>query len=170
MSISPPTACRNASSGCPGYAVERGLCSGCLAQSKPTAVAASDPTSHLRWKPYVKGERSEHDRLMATSQWKNRTAPTCKSCNPICQRIIDGVRCTRPSKEVHHLSADLKRFYDPSNLVALCAEDHPKTQGEPEAPREYAPTRWIFGAVYEHPKPSNPKQGEVTIGENGVAR
>lgn len=172
MSANPPIACRNASQGCPGYSVGRGLCEKCLKESGQSATSTPAPIqkSPLRWKPYVKGERSEHDKLMKKSQWINRTSPTCKALNPICQRIIDGVRCTNPSKEVHHLSANLKRFFDPSNLVALCPGCHIKTKGDPvDAPREYADTKWILGAVYEHPKPPKPQQGEVVITDKGTA-
>ncbi len=78
--------------------------------------------------------------------------------NPLCQRIFeDGSRCRYPSKEIHHLSADPKLFFTPSNLVALCKACHHKDQGESaDTPRFYAPTIWLGGVTYPHLEPPPP--------------
>jgi hypothetical protein len=123
------------------------------------------------FEPNVRSARPQHDRLLDTSQWKNRTSPTLRAHNPICQLIVDGVRCKQAGREVHHIDADPAKFFDPDNLVNLCRECHYKLQGDdPANPRHYAPTLWLFGATYDHPEPPPKlKQGEVRIGPNGVA-
>jgi hypothetical protein len=167
MAANPPVACRTP--GCYQIAVERGFCPKCL-EANPKKPDDNARHKLLRYKPYVKGERTEHDKLMAKSQWINRTSPTLKACNPICQLIVGGVQCTRPAVEVHHIDPDLKRFFDPSNLVGLCRPHNHKGVGDdPANPREYAPTKWILGAIFEHPKPPKLTQGQVVITAQGTA-
>lgn len=70
--------------------------------------------------------------------------------NVICQRIVDGVRCTRKVEILHHIVSPKKQrglMYTPSNVVGVCKQHHPPTEGEPEEnlPRLgeiYVPTVW----------------------------
>jgi len=87
------------------------------------------------------------EQLYHTSAYKHRFQPRMKSCNPICQRIINGERCTRPSTVLHHLNEPRTNegFHDPKNIVMLCACHHPG--GKPGTPEwregvDYAPTNW----------------------------
>jgi len=54
--------------------------------------------------------------------------------NPMCARLHDGQRCTRPAVIVHHLR-DPFQFpwlqFVHTNVVPLCREDHPNTPGTP---------------------------------------
>jgi hypothetical protein len=155
MAANVPTACRTP--GCSGTCYPETGHSYCEDCEAAKAKEATTPQpAHLRW-PIKKpkgAERTEHDRILATSQWKNRTSPTMKACNPLCQRVLpNGKQCWRAAKEVHHLDDNPTLFFNPANLVGLCAEHHPKSQGEnPNDPREYVPTKWIGGAVFPHPK------------------
>jgi hypothetical protein len=119
-------------------------------------------------------DSSEHDRLMRTSRWKNKVSPLCRSFNPLCQRLKwNGTRwaqCRYPSKEVHHIDANIRLFWAPANLVALCGDCHHKGQGDSGVceQRFYVPTKWILGGVHPHPLPP-PGKGEVVIGPDGFA-
>lgn len=67
--------------------------------------------------------------------------------NYICQRIIGGARCDRPSQVLHHLRdpQTARELYDPRNGVMLCREHHPGGRaGTPEWREgvDYAPTVW----------------------------
>lgn len=107
---------------------------------------------NLRW--HKPGERDNVDRFYHTAEWE-RFSKTFRALNPICQLIVDGVQCRYPSKEVHHLVSPRVNFnkrVDPANAVALCPEHHPKSEGEPDIPREYVPTHWLMGATFSHPK------------------
>jgi len=91
-----------------------------------------------------------------SSPWR-KCSHHIRRCNPLCQAIWWGVRCTRPSTLVHHLVApevDPAKRTDPSNLVALCEHCHITTTGD-AGQREYAPTiSNVAGATYtyEHGK------------------
>jgi hypothetical protein len=48
--------------------------------------------------------------------------------NPICQRIVNGVRCFQPAAICHHLvgiNESVELRLDPRNLVAVCRHHHP---------------------------------------------
>jgi hypothetical protein len=52
--------------------------------------------------------------------------------HPVCQRVIDGVRCLQPATVVHHLLSPRDRpdlFTTESNCRAVCAAHHPTGQG-----------------------------------------
>jgi 5-methylcytosine-specific restriction endonuclease McrA len=50
--------------------------------------------------------------------------------NPICQRIHDdGRQCTHAAEEVHHVVEERARFWDPTNLVAVCNPCHLAARG-----------------------------------------
>ena len=175
MAANVPTACRNTRYGCGGTCFpELGHthCSSCeAANAKEQAAAKPQPAQVLRWPK--SGERDRVDKFYHTSEWE-RFSKTCRSCNPLCQLIVDGVQCRFPSAEVHHLAsprADWQRRMDPANVVCLCPEHHPKSVGEASnSVREYVPTKFILGAIYHHPKHEPLKQGEVRILANGIAR
>src|SRR6266571_6754405 len=130
MAGSPPTACRTP--GCSGTCFpETGhsYCADCEAAHNQEQATRPKQEPQPR---YTGNTRvTEHDRLIHSSTWMRKTSPTMRLLNPLCQRIFeDGSRCRYPSKEIHHLSADPKLFFTPSNLVALCKACHHKDQGE----------------------------------------
>jgi hypothetical protein len=54
--------------------------------------------------------------------------------NPMCARLINGQRCTRPAVILHHLKDPItfpSLQFVTSNVVPLCREDHPNTPGTP---------------------------------------
>lgn len=70
--------------------------------------------------------------------------------NVICQRIVDGRRCTRPVEYFHHIISPREnpaRMYDWRNIVGVCHQHHPPTEGEPKENLSrlneiYVPTIW----------------------------
>ena len=113
---------------------------------------------------------SEHDKLLRTRRW-TELSKALRAYNTQCQNVVNGKRCERAAQEVHHLNTDLKLFFHPANLTALCKECHFKHQGErSDSVREYAPTRWILGAEFPHPKYEPLAKGEVRIDSSGVAK
>ena len=70
--------------------------------------------------------------------------------NAICQRIENGQRCRFPVEIVHHILSPRQRpdlMYTPSNVVGVCRQHHPVTEGEPKEnllrlSEIYAPTLW----------------------------
>jgi hypothetical protein len=114
-------------------------------------------TDARRWtSSYAYRKQRPFNTDYASQRWKKLRA-LLTDFNPLCQHIEYGVRCMRPATIGHHLidpKVDYSRFYDPSNLVAVCKAHHPGGQpGELlNARQEYAPTRWEFNQVFEHPK------------------
>ena len=70
--------------------------------------------------------------------------------NSICQRIVDGQRCGRATEILHHLISPKQRpdlMYTPTNVVGVCRQHHPPTEGEPKENLDrldeiYVPTIW----------------------------
>jgi hypothetical protein len=130
-------------------------------------------TIGLRWK-----KPSAHDsidRLYHSSQWQNETSPVLRSLNPRCQVIhANGQRCKNPSAVVHHVvspRADITKFFDFGNLVAICTECHGPEEGElPDSNRTFAPTKDIFGHLHHHERPKPLAQGEVRILADGTCQ
>jgi hypothetical protein len=65
---------------------------------------------------------------------------TIKGQNPVCQRLERGVQCDKPSEITHHRHSPNSRpdlllsVYDEqgvSNLLALCRDHHPPSDGTP---------------------------------------
>lgn len=160
---------------CPVACIHCGAATGnvgwiCDECKKPApATASAPPTARAsRYKPAA--QLSDIDRMYHTKAWE-RCSKTLRACNAICQHIIDGKRCTNASTQAHHLVSpyvDVKRFFDPSNIVCVCDSCHRKSEGEPEDDfREYAPTRSLGGVEYAHP--TRPKVMEVRIVGTGIA-
>jgi 5-methylcytosine-specific restriction endonuclease McrA len=89
-------------------------------------------------------------KLYHCARWSRFTLKF-KSENPICQRLRDGVRCTNPTTELHHLVSPRKapeKMYNQTNVVGLCVHCHVTAGGaEPVANLShlqdfYAPTVW----------------------------
>ena len=89
-----------------------------------------------------------------TRQWRDRTSPQVRKCNPICQRIDDtGQQCTRPSKIVHHLKDPKdapEKALSWDNLVAVCVECHPGGQRGADPTERYCATIGLMGMIYYH--------------------
>jgi hypothetical protein len=54
--------------------------------------------------------------------------------NVICQRLENGVQCRWPVDILHHLISPRRRpdlFFTYSNVVGVCHQHHPVTEGEP---------------------------------------
>lgn len=68
--------------------------------------------------------------------------------NPLCQRIQkDGSQCHAPARICHHLISPRERpdlFVDPKNVVCLCENDHPPSEGTPlwREGKEYVATQF----------------------------
>jgi 5-methylcytosine-specific restriction protein A len=75
--------------------------------------------------------------------------------NVICQRIVDGQQCRMPVEIFHHLISPRENpalMYDWQNIVGVCRQHHPPTEGEPKEnlPRLaeiYVPTIWCDPVV-----------------------
>lgn len=160
----PPTACRACGVAVPHGCGDRGFCEKC-AKEHPRALDQST----IR-------HRERRHKIYDTAQWKHPergTRALMQTCNPQCQAIIEGIQCLRPMVIVHHIVSpfvDLSKGHDPRNLVAVCRDHHPTTEGD-LVPRPYAPTRFPSGFTvveYPHPVPAL-KQGGVHITEDGRA-
>jgi hypothetical protein len=113
--------------------------------------------NHQSSNSYLKA-RAEHDAQRKTDPiWKLYGAPWRRFKlafqswgNVICQRIENGDRCTRPMEILHHIISPRENpslMYTPSNVVGVCRQHHPTTEGEPKENllrlREiYVPTIW----------------------------
>jgi len=85
--------------------------------------------------------------LYSGRTYRDRFRPRIMSLNPICQRLVDGAQCTQPGTELHHLKEPHcnAEFFDPKNVVMLCAPHHPGgRRGTPEWREgiDYVATRW----------------------------
>lgn len=99
------------------------------------------------------GRDPEIKKLYNCARWRTTTG-LVRQKNPICQRIHDdGKQCTRPSALTHHLvdpKVDITKFYDWSNLVAVCDECHAGgQQGETQGHR-YTSTLGAMDSIYDH--------------------
>jgi hypothetical protein len=93
-------------------------------------------------------QRINHERLDDELRSLYKTARWLKfrawflAYNPICQRIVDGVRCQRIATEVHHrrgLREYMEDLCDAEQCVALCKACHHKHSGD-TSQDVYAPT------------------------------
>ena len=164
MSANPPVACRNASQGCSGYAVERGLCPKC-AKENPRKLDHSTLRHKTRRHP-----------IYDTYQWKHKTKPTMMAYNAQCQFLVDGVQCSKAAILVHHIVSpwiDVSLGHKPQNLVCLCYDHHHQGEGDdPDNPRPYVPTKHRAGferIEYPHPIPAKLTEGQVRITDDGRA-
>jgi 5-methylcytosine-specific restriction enzyme A len=73
-----------------------------------------------------------------TQRWE-RIKIYMRSLNPLCQRICDnGQRCIYPSAILHHIISPRVRpdlMYDAENLICVCEDHHPNTEGEEDLTR-----------------------------------
>jgi hypothetical protein len=115
--------------------------------------------------PRCPAHRREHDRnrtvdkpvkrLFGLADWK-RTRARMLTLNGICQRVIDGVRCSKPVAEVHHLigaeqSVARGVFYDWHFLAGVCESHNPSSFEDDWG--VYVPTLWMdFMAVQPIPE------------------
>ena len=147
MPTSPPAACPTCTKALP-----------CKCE-KPDA--SQPPVAALQWTKKI----SAIDKALDNAPWR-RFVKTLLALNGVCVSINEhGIRCNRPATLGHHVvsrHADPSRLCDPRNVVPLCHDCHKTTDGEPaDSKRSFAPVRWLFGQVIEHPKPI--KRGEVRI-------
>jgi hypothetical protein len=90
-------------------------------------------------------ERRRNDevrKMYAQARWPKSQHHFLNS-NPMCQRLQpDGSPCRNGATLVHHLISPRQRpdlFVDPHNVVALCANCHPTSEGTPQ---------WVAGRDY----------------------
>ena len=81
-------------------------------------------------------ERADDEtrKMYATARWLNFRGWLI-SQNPVCQKISNGVRCTRFSFLVHHIWSPRARpdlFTSAAHCVCLCALCHDARAGTPE--------------------------------------
>lgn len=76
--------------------------------------------------------------------WKRLKRMLEANGNVVCQKLEHGVRCDRPVQIWHHLLGssrpDLR--YSPENVIGLCRDHHPDTDGTPNwrPGIDYSPT------------------------------
>jgi len=100
---------------------------------------------------YRRVRNAETARFEAGRAWREVSA-TFRRRNPLCQAIVDGVRCLNEAKIVHHLIAPEERpdlRIDWKNLVACCLAHHGPEAGD-VGRYEYAPTKLIDGTEHPH--------------------
>ena len=82
--------------------------------------------SYLRDRNKRSVERHKNDptwKLYKSVAWSRLKEALFGYGNVICQRIVDGRRCTHPVEQWHHIISPREReslFYTPSNLVGVC--------------------------------------------------
>lgn len=89
-------------------------------------------------------------KLYNCADWTRFKEAFAGSGNVVCQRMIDGVRCRFPVEILHHIVSprqNITLMYTPSNVVGVCRQHHPPTEGEPpenlyRLAEIYVPTRW----------------------------
>ena len=111
---------------CGEYATEGAYC----ASHKPAEQRTDRPLEHL----------------YRRKQWLKLFRPRFMNCNAICQRIVDGVRCTTPTHQLHHLIEPKtpEMFFNARNIVGLCDAHHFPAKGTPSwiEGKDYSPTNW----------------------------
>jgi hypothetical protein len=73
-------------------------------------------------------------RLYKVVAWKRFKDSFAAAGNVICQRIVNGVQCRHEVEVWHHLISPKVRpnlMYSYSNVVGVCRQHHPVTEGEP---------------------------------------
>ena len=156
MAAKPPTACRRCFVAVEPGTGERGYCAACAKEIPNQAQARHEFRRHP---------------LYDTYQWKQKTRPTMMAYNPRCQFLIGvGQQCSRAAELVHHKVSphvNVSLAHDPKNLVCLCREHHPITEGDdPKNPGNYVPTRWRpnpLGPVEEYPHCQDPTRPAATV-------
>jgi hypothetical protein len=85
----------------------------------------------------------DHDRKTGDKIWKLyscaawvRFRLSFMTCNPICQRVIDGKQCTATATATicHHIVSprvNPQDRYSYNNVKAVCEKHHPVSSGEP---------------------------------------
>lgn len=132
--LSAPRACREP--GC-GKIAERdggGYC-----------AAHKDASSALEARRQFDRDRADEPtrKMYATVRWLTFRSMMLAR-RPICQRLIHGVRCTNPSRVIHHLFSPRTHpqfFIDPDRVLALCPTCHTPEAGTPN---------WRPGFEYEY--------------------
>jgi hypothetical protein len=104
--------------------------------------------------PQAQGSAPRRNEAFYQTRIWRTTSTLVRKFNPICQRVIDGKQCTRPSEVVHHIvdpsvNADWKLDWDV--LVAVCAEHHAGGQMGAAADEVYVYTYGVYDSVYPHP-------------------
>jgi hypothetical protein len=128
MPMSPPKACRR----CQKATMDGQLCSDC----RKTANAETNDAR----------KSDEVRKMYQNSNWR-KFRLAILACNSICQALElnpmnQRVECCRSAADtIHHLRSPRTRpdlFLKASNVIALCANHHAKTEGEPDGERDPA--------------------------------
>jgi 5-methylcytosine-specific restriction enzyme A len=83
----------------------------------------------------------EVSRMYSTARWRKFCLHVLNR-NPLCQRLQAGQPCRNAATLVHHLISPRVRpdlFLAPENVVALCAQCHPPSEGTPD---------WVAGVDF----------------------
>lgn len=83
--------------------------------------------------------------------WRKFSEAFFGNGNGQCQRLVDGKRCNRAVEILHHIISPRENaglMYTPTNVVGVCRQHHPPSQGEPKEnlmrlDEIYVPTLWI---------------------------
>jgi hypothetical protein len=117
---------------------ERGCYKRTTAKSGYCDVHESENSVKARERAYHKARQSDATHQMYLDPrfgWEAFRAMLQMQGNVICQRIIAGLRCTADVVIFHHLVSPRVRpelFTVPSNVVGVCREHHPITEGTPD--------------------------------------
>jgi hypothetical protein len=99
---------------------------------------------------YDKERHSDPISKMYNANWDRLKMMLRNRGNVICQRLVDGKQCTHLVEIFHHIISPRENralMYDWRNIVGVCKQHHPPTEGEPKEnlPRLseiYVPTVW----------------------------
>ncbi len=87
-------------------------------------------------------DRTRRDAGFFNATWDKFRAKLLQ-LNPICQRVVNGKRCTRPATVAHHIIELEQRkdlAYSQLNVVAVCASCHPRPADRDQG--KFVPTLW----------------------------
>jgi hypothetical protein len=110
--------------------------------------------------------KKQADAFERTQRWRE-CSEMLRAQNPLCQALDEhGNQCVYPARLCHHIvepECEPTLALDPSNLVAVCNEHHPRTPGYMHPSGYVATVVSIAGEVtrYEH-KPAPCSMGSVT--------
>jgi len=117
---------------------ERGCYKRTTAKSGYCADHEKNNSVKQREREYYKARQTDPVHCLYTEPrygWETFRTVLMSHGNVICQRILNGVRCTELVAIFHHLISPRVRpdlFTVPKNVVGVCRACHPPTEGSPD--------------------------------------
>src|ERR1700730_14328179 len=93
----------------------------------------TDNTRKRQRAVFDKARHSTTESRMYNVVWDRLKTMVWNRGNEICQRIVDGKQCRTPVEIFHHLISpreNSRLMYDWRNIVGVCRQHHPPTEGE----------------------------------------